>query len=433
MLRLLYSALLYLVAPLAFAATALRGLRDPSYRDRLGERLGFTQLRFATPPLWIHAVSVGEVQAAAVLVRALAQRYPQHPILVTTATPTGAQRVRALFGDSVRHAYLPYDLPGAVRRFLARTTPALAIVMEREIWPNLFRACFERRIPILLASARISERSGQRHRRFAGLFREALACDVTIAAQTAADAGRFRAIGIPAAAVHVTGNVKFDFEVPEEARRTGAHIRTELGSRSVWIAGSTHEGEEDIVLDAHERVRAARRDALLLLVPRHPNRFDAVKSWLRGRNVRFVTRSAREAIAADTSVLLVDTLGELLSFYAAANVAFVGGSLVPIGGHNLLEPAALNRPIIVGPHNFNAADIAQMFIESGAALQVESATQLAAAVLDLLTNAARRDEMIAKAHALLQANRGSLARVLSLVDEQLSGKSRGSALTPASS
>ena len=422
MLRLLYSALLYLVAPLAFAATALRGLRDPSYRDRLGERLGFTQLRFATPPLWIHAVSVGEVQAAAVLVRALAQRYPQHPILVTTATPTGAQRVRALFGDSVRHAYLPYDLPGAVRRFLARTTPALAIVMEREIWPNLFRACFEKHIPILLASARISERSGQRHRRFAGLFREALACDVTIAAQTEADAKRFRAIGIRAAAVHVTGNVKFDFEVPEEARRTGAHIRAELGSRPVWIAGSTHEGEEDIVLDAHERVRAARNDALLLLVPRHPNRFDAVKSWLRGRNVRFVTRSTREPIAADTSVLLVDTLGELLSFYAAANVAFVGGSLVPIGGHNLLEPAALNRPIIVGPHNFNAADIAQMFLASGAAVQVESATQLAAAVLDLLTNAARRDEMIAKAHALLQANRGSLARVLSLVDEQLSAR-----------
>jgi len=419
MLRLLYSALLYLVAPLALVATALRGLRDPSYRDRLGERLGFTQLRFATPPIWIHAVSVGEVQAAAVLVRALAQRYPQHPILVTTATPTGAQRVRALFGDSVRHAYLPYDLPGAVLRFLARTTPVLAIVMEREIWPNLFRACFERRIPILLASARISERSGERHRRFAGLFREALACDVTIAAQTAADAERFRAIGIPAAAVHVTGNVKFDFEVPEEARRTGAHIRAELGSRPVWTAGSTHEREEDIVLDAHERVRAARSDALLLLVPRHPNRFDAVKSWLRARNVRFVARSTREAIGADTSVLLVDTLGELLSFYAAANVAFVGGSLVPIGGHNLLEPAALNRPIIVGPHTFNAADIAQMFLESGAAVQVESATQLAAAVLDLLTSAARRDAMIAKAHAILQANRGALARVLTLIEKLL--------------
>jgi 3-deoxy-D-manno-octulosonic-acid transferase len=419
MLRHLYSALLYLVAPLALVATALRGLRDPSYRDRLGERLGFTQLRFAAPPLWIHAVSVGEVQAAAVLVRALAKRYPQHPLLVTTATPTGAQRVRALFGDSVRHAYLPYDLPGAVRRFLASTTPVLAIVMEREIWPNLFRACCERRIPILLASARISARSAERHRRFAGLFRDALACDVTLAAQTAADAERFRALGIPAAAVHVTGNVKFDFEVPEEARRTGAHIRAELGSRPVWIAGSTHEREEDIVLDAHEHVRAARNDALLLLVPRHPNRFDAVKSWLRSRNVRFVTRSAREAIGADTAVLLVDTLGELLSFYAAAKVAFVGGSLVPIGGHNLLEPAALNRPIIVGPHNFNAADIAENFLKNGAAVQVESATELAAAVLDLLTSAAHRDEMIARAHAILQANRGALARVLALIERLL--------------
>jgi 3-deoxy-D-manno-octulosonic-acid transferase len=419
MLRHLYSALLHLVAPLALVATALRGLRDPSYRDRLGERLGFTQLRFAAPPLWIHAVSVGEVQAAAVLVRALAKRYPQHPLLVTTATPTGAQRVRALFGDSVRHAYLPYDLPGAVRRFLASTTPVLAIVMEREIWPNLFRACCERRIPILLASARISARSAERHRRFAGLFRDALACDVTLAAQTAADAERFRALGIPAAAVHVTGNVKFDFEVPEEARRTGAHIRAELGSRPVWIAGSTHEREEDIVLDAHEHVRAARNDALLLLVPRHPNRFDAVKSWLRSRNVRFVTRSAREAIGADTAVLLVDTLGELLSFYAAAKVAFVGGSLVPIGGHNLLEPAALNRPIIVGPHNFNAADIAENFLKNGAAVQVESATELAAAVLDLLTSAAHRDEMIARAHAILQANRGALARVLALIERLL--------------
>ena len=419
MLRVLYSALLYVVAPLAFAATALRGLRDPSYRDRLPERLGYTQLRFTARPIWIHAVSVGEVQAAAALVRALSSRYAQHPILVTTTTPTGAQRVRALFGDSVQHAYLPYDLPGAARRFLDRTTPMLAIIMEREIWPNLFRACRARRIPILLASARISERSGRRHRRFAGLFRDALACDVTIAAQTDADAERFRAIGVAQTAVHVTGNIKFDLEVPEDVRRTGMHIRAEFAHRPVWIAGSTHESEEDIVLDAHERLRAARNDALLLLVPRHPNRFDEVKAWLRARNVRFVARSTREAVAADTSVLLVDTLGELLSFYSAANVAFVGGSLVPVGGHNLLEPAALNRPVIVGPHTFNAADIAQMFIASGAALQVESATQLSAAVLDLLTNAGRRDQMIARAHAILQANRGALARLLTLIETLL--------------
>jgi 3-deoxy-D-manno-octulosonic-acid transferase len=419
MLRLLYSALLYVVAPLALIATALRGLRDPSYRDRLPERLGFTKLRFAARPIWIHAVSVGEVQAAAALVRGLASRYPHHPVLVTTSTPTGGQRVRALFDESVRHAYLPYDLPGAVRRFLDRTTPVLAIIMEREIWPNLYRACFVRKIPILLASARISARSGQRHLRFAGLFRDALACEVTIAAQTAADAERFRALGIAPTAVHVTGNIKFDLEIPEDVRRAGSHIRAEFAHRPVWIAGSTHEREEDIVLDAHERVRAARNDALLVLVPRHPNRFDAVKSWLRARNVRFVTRSAREAVTADTSVLLVDTLGELLSFYAAANVAFVGGSLVPVGGHNLLEPAALNRPIIVGPHTFNAADIAENFLASGAAVRVESATELGTAVLDLLTNAARRDQMIARAHEILQENRGTLARLLALIEKLL--------------
>jgi 3-deoxy-D-manno-octulosonic-acid transferase len=217
----------------------------------------------------------------------------------------------------------------------------------------------------------------------------------------------------------VTGNVKFDLEIPEDVRRAGAHIRAEFAHRPVWVAGSTHEREEDIVLDAHERVRAARNDALLLLVPRHPNRFDAVKSWLRSRNVRFVLRSTRAAVAADTSVLLVDTLGELLSFYSAANVAFVGGSLVPVGGHNLLEPAALNRPIIVGPHTFNAADIAQDFLEHGAAVQVESAAELGAAVLDLLTNAARRDKMIASAHTILQTNRGALARLLTLVEKLL--------------
>jgi len=242
---------------------------------------------------------------------------------------------------------------------------------------------------------------------------------VTIAAQTAADAERFRALGIAPTALHVTGNIKFDLEIPEDVRRTGSHIRAEFAHRPVWIAGSTHEREEDIVLDAHERVRAARNDALLVLVPRHPNRFDAVKAWLRARNVRFVTRSAREAVAADTSVLLVDTLGELLSFYSAANVAFVGGSLVPVGGHNLLEPAALNRPIIVGPHTFNAADIAENFLASGAAVQVESATQLGDAVLDLLTNAARRDQMIARAHELLQANQGALARLLALIEKLL--------------
>ncbi len=424
MLRSVYTALLYVSAPLALAFTAMRGWRDPAYRDRLPERLGFTV--FSAEPtagraLWIHAVSVGEVQAAASLIRALLKKYPQRPLLVTTSTPTGAQRVRALFGDSVRHAYLPYDLPGAVRRFLDRVQPSLAVVMEREIWPNLFRECERRRIPVLLASARISERSAVRHQKFAGLFRDALANNVTVAAQTAQDADRYRAIG--AQRIEVTGNVKFDIEAPASVRQAGEAWRAEqCADRLVWVAGSTHEGEEDQVLAAHRMVTAQRPDALLVLVPRHPNRFDAVRTWLRSRQVEFVSRSWNERVTPMTSVLLVDTLGELLTFYAASDIAFVGGSLIDtVGGHNLLEPAVLARAILVGPHNFNAPDIAQLMLERGAARQVDSAEQLAAGVLELAANPALRAEMGARGSAIVAENRGALDRVLHLIEPLLQG------------
>lgn len=427
MLRSVYTALLYAVTPLALAATAMRGWRDPAYRDRLPERLGFTQA-FASPatgaatlerPLWIHAVSVGEVQAAAVLVRVLLKKYPQRPLLITTATPTGAQRVRALFGDTVRHAYLPYDLPGAVRRFLDRVRPSLAVVMEREIWPNLFRECERRRIPVLLASARISERSAARHQKFASLFRDALATNVTVAAQTAQDAERYRVIG--ARRVEVAGNVKFDLEAPQSARQAGEALRAgQFANRLVWVAGSTHEGEEDQLVAAQRLVTAQRPDALLVMVPRHPNRFDAVRSWLQSKEINFVSRSRDEAVTPTTSVLLVDTLGELMTFYAAADIAFVGGSLIAtVGGHNLLEPAVLERPILVGPHNFNAPDIAQSMLERGAARQVASPEQLATAILDLAAKPSLRAEMGARASAIVAENRGALERVLRLIDPLL--------------
>lgn len=457
MLSLVYTALLYLFAPLALAATALRGWRDPAYRDRLGERLGCTRARFAAPCVWVHAVSVGEVQAAAVLVRALQTRYPQRPLLVTTATPTGAQRVRALFGDSVQHVYLPYDLPGAVRRFLDRTRPAIAIVMEREIWPNLFRACSRRGVPILLASARISARSARRHARLGALFRRALAGDVTVAAQTGADAERFCRIGMDPARVHVSGNVKFDLQVPAEVRAAGAALRlAHFPDRPVWVAGSTHQTEEDILLDAHELARASLPNLLLILVPRHPSRFSEVRTWLERRRAAYVSRAralsgpalragpaprervvqgavgsgpaaqadapptpAPAALAPETSVLLVDTLGELLMFYAAGDLAFVGGSLVPVGGHNLLEPAALGLPILAGPHNFNAAEIATLLMEQGAALQVDSAPALARELVRLIADPAKRRAMGQRAQAIVQENRGALERVMSRVDELL--------------
>jgi 3-deoxy-D-manno-octulosonic-acid transferase len=426
MLRSVYTALLYVFAPIALAGTALRGVRDPAYRDRLPERLGFTRVFQGSDarPIWLHAVSVGEVQAAAPLVRVLLKKYPQRPLLITTATPTGAQRVRALFSDSVRHAYLPYDLPGAVRRFLDQVRPSIAIVMEREIWPNLFSECRRRRIPVLLASARISERSAVRHQRFASLFGEALAANVKVAAQTTQDAQRYRSIG--ARDVEVTGNVKFDIEAPVAAKQAGESLRAaQFAERLVWVAGSTHEGEEDQVLAAHRMVIEQRPDALLILVPRHPNRFEAVRSWLKTQQVTFVSRSRGEQVTTETSVLLADTLGELMMFYAAADIAFVGGSLIAtVGGHNLLEPAVLERPVLVGPHNFNAPDIAQLMFESGAARQVNSPEELARAILGLAADPSLRARMGTQGSEMVAANRGALDRVVSLVDARLHASSK---------
>ena len=420
MLRLIYTPLVSLVAPVALAVTAWRGIRDPAYRDRLGERLGFTQLRFDEPVIWLHAVSMGEVQAAAPLVRALVRSHADHRVLVTTATPTGAARVAALFGDTVRHAYLPYDTPGAVNRFLTRVAPRLAIVMETEVWPNLFRACARRRIPIVMASARLSEKSVRRLRWLASLFKSVLAANVTIAAQTQLDADRFIALGAEPARVPVVGNLKYDVEIPPALLEQGRQLReAQFAHRFVWVAGSTHEGEEQIVLDAYQQVRTRLPGALLVLVPRHPQRFAAVRQWLMSQAVPCVARSDGAAVSSNDQVLLVDTLGELLAFYAACDVAFVGGTLVPIGGHNLLEPAAMGVPVLAGPNNFNAPDIAQLLFAHGAALEVRTANELSNAVVDLALDARRRHEMGAQGAAIVAANRGSLSRIVALIEPEL--------------
>lgn len=420
MLRLLYTLLLYVAAPIALAATMWRGVRDPLYRERWGERFGFSRTTTRAKALWVHAVSVGEVQAAAALIRELRKRYPDTPLVVTTATPTGAQRVKALFGNAARHVYLPYDLPGAVRRFLDRIQPQIAVMMETEVWPNLYRECGRRQIPIVLASARLSEKSVRRFRRIASLFREALNQDLTIGAQTPADADRFIAVGAPASRVHVTGNVKFDIEIAPNVRATGETLRkAQFFDRFVWVAGSTHEGEEDLVLAAHRQLIAKRSDALLVLVPRHPNRFDRVRQWLGQQGMAFVCRSRGERAKEDTRVVLADTLGELLMLYAAGDVAFVAGSLVPIGGHNLLEPAALARPILTGPHNFNAPDIAKMLFESGGALQVNSADELAATLAMLSASPEKREELGLAALGILEMNRGAVAKVMELIAQRM--------------
>lgn len=420
MLGLFYNLLIYVAAPFALAVNLWRGVRDPAYRDRLGERFGFGRALAGSNIIWLHAVSVGEVQAAAALVRELLKRDPQRPIVVTTGTPTGGQRVQALFGDKVQHIYLPYDLPGAVRRFLNRVRPTVAIVMETEVWPNLFRECARRRIPLVIASARLSQKSVRGYRWLASLFQEALADGIEIAAQTQADADRFIGVGANPRRTHVVGSIKFDLDVPDAAREQGRALReSQFVGRDVWVAGSTHAVEEDILLDAHAQLRRSHPRALLVLVPRHPNRFDDVKAALSAKKIPFVTRSSRAAPDESTHVLLVDALGELMTFYAAADVAFVGGSLVPIGGHNLLEPAALARPILTGPNNFNAPDIARALLAEQAALEVRGGEELAATLAVLFDDAQRRDAIGARALAFVASNKGALQRLMTLLAPHL--------------
>ncbi len=418
-MRILYSLLTYLAAPLAFLAQLGRGFGDRAYWDRAGERFGFGA-RLAGPSMWIHAVSVGEVRAAAILVPRLKQRWPSLPIVITTTTPTGARQVRELFADRVTHCYLPFDLPGAVRRFLDRVQPCAGVIMETEIWPVLYGECSRRGIPLTIASARLSPRSTPRYQRLSGLMRDVFAGDITVAAQSAADAERYVSIGANAARTLVAGNIKFDLDVPEEVRAKGYALRERIGgARPVWIAGSTREGEEALLLGAHEKIVAAHPGALLILVPRHPQRFADVESLLVREGVRFVTRSSGARVAADASVLLVDAVGELLAFYASADVAFVGGTLVPIGGHNLLEPAALGLPVLTGPHVFNAPDVARALLDAGAAMEVRDAEEVAAAVTRLLGDA---DERQRRGHAgmgVLAANRGAVERIVELVATRL--------------
>jgi 3-deoxy-D-manno-octulosonic-acid transferase len=418
--RFIYNLLIRIVAPIAFGVHLSRGIRDPAYRDRPAERFGFGAA-LDRPSIWVHAVSVGEVQASQPLVRALLARYPGVPLVLTTVTPTGAARARALFGDAMIHRYVPYDLPGAVRRFFDRVRPRLAVILETELWPNLFAECGERGVPLVLASARVSERSVRRYRRLVPLFRATLAHGIVIGAQSQADADRFLSIGASPGRTRVTGNVKFDFELaPDVPGRGRAWREQNAAGRPVWVAGSTHEGEEELMLDAHAVVRERFPDALLVLVPRHPPRFEAVRALLEKRGVAYVQRSKGDAVRQAAAVVLGDTMGELMTFYAAADVAFVAGSLVPIGGHNLLEPASLGVPILAGPHNFNAEDVFRKLEEAGAVRTVADAVGLGKAVSDLLADPAARRRMGDRGLGVLGDNRGAVARLLDLIAPMMS-------------
>jgi 3-deoxy-D-manno-octulosonic-acid transferase len=415
--RRLYSFCIYLLAPLAFAAVLWRGIRNRGYWQGLGERFGFGPPGGPAPCIWLHAVSLGEVSAAASLVRALRARHPDIPVILTTATPTGRARARALFGESADVRFLPYDTPGSVRRFLLRIRPRLAIIMETELWPNLYLQCERMGVPLVLANARLSAKSVSRYRRFGSLFRGVFSATKLIAAQTAEDAMRFSAIGAKPGLTHVIGNVKFDQDVGPATLDEGRALRSRYwGGRPTWIAGSTHAGEEEQVLSAHAALRSHLPQALLLLVPRHPDRFDSVAELLQGREFAFERRSLAKPVPMETPVVLVDTVGELAALYAAADVAFVGGSLVPVGGHNLLEPAALGLPVLTGPFNSNGQEIVRLLVEQGAAVQVADAQELAAWLARLLEDADQRRGAGEAGRRAVEANRGSVARLLELIE-----------------
>ncbi len=418
-MRLIYSLFLYLLIPVALIRMLWRGARNRGYWHRWGERFGYIPRADHPRVLWLHAVSVGEVRAAVPIIRALLERHPDHRLLVTTMTPTGSDQVQQLFGGQVAHDYVPYDLPGAVRRFLDRARPRVALIMETELWPNLFAACRARGIPLLVANARMSQRSMRRYLRFARFTRATLADVSALAVQSEIEAGRFRRLGAPPDRVHVTGSIKFDLELPASLRESGEFLRDLWGrNRRVWIAASTHEGEDERVLAAFDALRERDPALLLVLVPRHPERFAAVARLARkgGRNVAL--RSAQHgALDSAVAVLVGDTMGELQRMYFASDVAFVGGSLVPAGGHNLLEAAAAGVPTVFGPHMFNFEEIARLVLEAGAGAQVRSAAGLADAVRGYLEDASRRAAAGEVARRLIENHRGALDRTLERIEE----------------
>ena len=415
-MRILYSLLTYLLQIPVATYWLFRALSNSSYRHGTGQRFGFGYPKLDSC-IWIHAVSVGEVQAAVPLIRELAKRYPEHQILVTSVTPTGAARVEDLFGDTVARCYIPFEMPLAVNRFFASLNPEIALIMETEIWPNLYRGCGVRNIPLVLVSARISPKSLSGYRKALPLFRETLSHGIIIAAQSEADADRFRSLGASSVRTWVIGNIKFDIELPETLVADGRHLRRQLfGDRPVWVAASTHEDEEQQMLAAHALLQERFPDLLLVLVPRHPERFREVGKLVEQQEFQCVHRTAEEATDESTDVFLVDTMGELPLFYAASDVAFVGGSLVPVGGHNLLEPAALGLPVISGPHVFNAQEIADMFIERGASRVVHDFNELAASVGDLISDPDAATRIGEKGREIVLKNRGSLSKLLGLLE-----------------
>lgn len=416
----IYSSLLRALTPLAFARLWWKGRDDPAYRERWSERLGHIPDLPARPRLWVHAVSVGETIAAAPLVRTWRARHPDWAILLTTTTPTGSAQVRRLFGDTVEHVYLPYDLSGAVHRFFEHARPTLGVVMETELWPNLFAEADRQGIPLILANARLSERSMRGYAKAGKLVRSTLGHLRLIAARGPEDAARFITLGADPDRVTPLGNLKFDMDVSSETIERGHTWRAILGQeRPVWIAASTHPGEDELVLAAHRHILATQPNALLMLAPRHPERVDDIAQLADEHGFKVHRRSQPLPHDGMIDVFLIDTLGELMDFYAASDLAFMGGSLMPNGGHNPLEPAALGLPVLTGSQVFNFREVYAAMLAADAAQEVTDARALGDSVASLMSDAERRQDMGGKGQNLIASHRGALDRLIEHMEKAL--------------
>ena len=419
MTRVAYNALLWLLFPYVFFHLAWRARKQPEYLQHVGERFGRYAVQSDKPILWLHTVSVGETRAAATLVQHLRERYPDHRLLLTHTTPTGRAASEQLYGDDVLRVYLPYDYPFAVQRFLDHFKPRLGVLLETEVWLNLINACRAAEVPLLLLNARLSPKSARAYARIRSLTREALHALTLIAAQTEDDALRLASLGHRA--VPVMGNLKFDIVPPAHQLALGAELRQQFGAqRPVLLAASTRDGEEELLLTALEY--AAVDHLLVVIVPRHPQRFDAVAALIEQHGYSMQRRSGDEPIAAGTRVVLGDSMGELFAYYAACDIAFIGGSLLPLGGQNLIEAAACGKPVLLGPHTYNFAQAAEAAIAHGAGLRVQHADDLVHLLNVLMYDPARMRAMGEAGRRFVEENQGATERAVCLIDTVLNKK-----------
>ena len=412
-MRLMYHTLTYILLPFLVLFWFAKSLLNKSYLDRLTQRFGFGYPKLNSGSIWIHAVSVGEVQASIPLVNELRQHYPYKEIIITTVTPTGSKQVKNIFKDAVRTSYIPFETNFAIKNFFNSIKPSVALIMETEIWPNLYKECGSRGIPLILVSARISEKSLINYKRFLPLFRDTLSHGILIAAQSQIDADRFLALGASKDRTWIMGNIKFDFKLPEEILTKAKIYRSKIfPRRHIWIAASTHEHEEEIILEAHKNISKKIENLLLILVPRHPERFAKITQILKEDNWIYSKKSDDQDIPESCQVLLIDTIGELLFFYACSDVAFVGGSLLPVGGHNLLEPAAIGLPIITGAHTFNQKEMTDRLAQVNALRIAHNANSLSSDVIFFLTNTEESKNAGQRGKLIVESNKGAIKSLM---------------------